>query len=217
MKKTIGLIILLLTAAPLWSQQDSTYFQVGVNVMRLLTMNQPVSELWNPYQLHVEWGNGQVGARVSLNVVSTSETEEPSSFNGNTRFSDDSTSMDLRVGAFMERRLGKSWSTKFAADFFITNRDRAYNTVTRDVDGLLVKQDITSSRSEVGGSISLIPEWHITSRVTLSTELNLLLASTSSSTSTRSSDFPEFNSIVDKGGNYVRLRPPTALFLLVRF
>ncbi|MFN8699999.1 MAG: hypothetical protein ACK500_01575 [Flavobacteriales bacterium] len=218
MRRNLLLFPLLVCAVSGFSQQDSSYIQVGINTARLVTMNRTIQEdIFNPYLLNFEWGNGKVGGRLSANYWSQTDTEKPSSFNGNSSFSDDTTSLDIRLGVFVERSLGKSWSVKWGADFFIAQRDRDYNTVVRDVDGLLVESAITSSRSETGGGLSVIPEWHITPRITLSTELNLLFAGTMSSSATTSSDFPEFNASVDKEGSYIRMRPPTALFLSVRF
>jgi hypothetical protein len=218
MKKNLLLIAALACAMNGLAQQDSSYIQVGINTARLVTLNKSIpNDVLNPYLLNFEWGNGKIGGRLSANYWSRTDTEQPSSFNGNSSFTDDTTSLDLRLGIFVERSLGKSWSVKWGADFFIGQRNRDYNTVVRDVDGLLVESAITSSYSETGGGLSVIPEWHITPRVTLSTELNLLFAGTMSTSATTSSDFPEFNTSVDKDGSYVRMRPPTALFLSVRF
>jgi hypothetical protein len=218
MTRNLILLILLVSALNASAQNDSSYIQVGINAARLVTLNRTIPDnILNPYLLNFEWGNGRIGGRFSSSYWSQSDSELPSSFNGNSEFSDDTISFDLRLGVFIERSLGKSWSVKWGADVFIAGRGREYNTVVRDVDGLLVESAITSTRSELGVGLSVIPEWHITPRITLATELNLLFAGTYSLNETTSSDFPEFNTKVEKQGNYRRMRPPTALFLSVRF
>ena len=218
MLRNLLLFPILVCAVSASAQQDSSYIQVGINTARLVTLNRTIQEdIFNPYLLNFEWGNGKIGGRFSASYWSQSDIEQPTSFNGNSEFSDDTVSLDLRLGVFIERSLGKSWSVKWGADVFISSRNRDFNTVVRDVDGLLVESAITSSRSETGGGLSVIPEWHITPRITLATELNLLFASTYSLSETTSSDFPEFNTKVEKLGSYIRMRPPTALFLSVRF
>jgi len=201
-----------------WAQSDSSYFEVGVNAFRLIGVPKATpAHLLNPYLLHAEFGNGKIGARFGLGMNFRSETEQPNATNGNSSFSDDTTSLDLRVGLVLAKNLSPRWSFKYGLDLFISSARRSYTSVVRDVDGLLVESTTESSRSETGGGLFVFPQFHITKRVSIATELNLLYASTLSEGSTTSSDFPEFNTVVSKEGSYFSLRPPTALFLIIRF
>jgi len=218
MKRILGVVLILTIAQSLRAQSDSSFFEVGINTFRLFGVQRGLSQsAINPYMLHAEWSSGKFGVRAGVGYTFQSDNELPSTFNGNSSFRDDTTSRDIRLGLVLNRTIGNKWSLKFGADYFTNYRGREYNTVIRDVNGLLVESKISNWRKESGVGLFIFPQWHITPRISLATELNFLIAGTRSEQSTRSSDFPEFDTEVKKDGKYTALRPPTALFLLVRF
>lgn len=201
-----------------FAQSDSSFFEIGVNAYRLIGVQRGLNQgVINPYMLHAEWSSGKFGVRAGVGYTFNSDTENPSSFNGNSSFKDDTTSRHIRLGVALNAGFSEKWSLRYGLDYFSAYMGREYNTVIRDVDGLLVESNIKNIRRESGVSIFMFPQWHITPRVSLATELSFLIAGTRSEQSTKSTDFPEFDTEVSKDGNYTAIRPPTALYLMIRF
>ncbi|MDZ4752278.1 MAG: hypothetical protein SGI87_11725 [Flavobacteriales bacterium] len=218
--KKLFFLFLLSPLTSLFAQSDSSYFDIGVNSFQLLRIGDNAvrnNEWMSPYVLHMEAGFGKVGIRVGLGFYQKSSTELPSAFNGNTGFDNDTSSTDLRIGLAFRTAIGNKWSLKYGADFVLSNRNHSFNTTIEDVDGNEIENTTEESFSSSGLGLFLFPQFHITPRMSVATEMQLLYLSDKISETVTSTNFPDFDSQKDVEGNRFFLRPPAALYLIMRF
>ena len=203
-----------------FAQNDSSYFDMGVNVFKLLpipTLEDPARDFVGPYMLHMEAGLGKVGIRLGLGYYKNSDTELPSATNGNTEFDNDTLSTDIRFGLSVRSAIGKKWSLKYGADFVLGKRNRAFNTVLQDQNQIQSNVETEYDQSASGLGLFIFPQYHISPRVSIATELQFLLLSTKTTETLTNSTFPDFNSEISRTGSLQYLFPPASLYLLIRF
>lgn len=218
MKKLFFLF--LLAPLSLFAQNDSSYFDIGMNAFKILPipkLEDPARNYVGPYMLHIEAGFGKLGIRLGLGYYKNSDTELPSASNGNTEFDNDTLSTDLRIGLSVRSELGKKWSLKYGADFVLGKRNRAFNTVLQDQNQIQSNVETEYDQSATGLGLFIFPQYHISPRVSIATELQLLLLSTKSTETLTNSTFPDFNSEISSEGNLRYIFAPASLYLILRF
>ncbi|MEY3398652.1 MAG: hypothetical protein RL220_1246, partial [Bacteroidota bacterium] len=116
MKKIFCLVLLAFQLGTHAQKSDSSYFDIGVNTIRIL--NWDAGDV-SPYAIHAEYGFGRVSLRAGAGMYSQSVTELPNTFNGNSEFTSDTSSMNLRFGLAVRSAIGSRWSLKYGADFLM--------------------------------------------------------------------------------------------------
>jgi hypothetical protein len=218
-KRFFALAITVLTLNVASAQRDSSYVEVGINAMRLVTLGQTPQQpdLWNPYLFTLEGGVKNFGVRIGASMTNYTHTELPVPVNGNLSMDNDSSRTDFRVGLFYSYNPDDKWSFKFGVDYFSANTETLSRTEFKEhTTNKLIIQELTVTRKESGIAPFINAQYHITPRVSLGTELLWRIG-----TFTQNELGTDTASPVDVERKYEGKRsfflPPTALFLSVRF
>jgi len=222
MKRVLVLVVAIMVMNVSRAQTDSGYVEVGMNAMRLLTFagNQQGSsnpEIWNPYLFTIEGSMKKFGLRFGFSKYNYTNTELPVGVNGLTRYDNDTSSTDMRIGLLYNFNLDSKWTLKLGVDYVSSKRERIERVEFKEGES---NEDVVTEETivvkESGFSPFVNIQYHITPRVSLSTELLWRITTYTDkqlATDTRT-DFS-----VDRNfeGKRNFIMPPTALFLTYRF
>ncbi len=202
------------------AQDDTSYVDVGVNVIRILNMGIGAQNLdydvWNPYMFTVDAHYKRIGMRMGFGHRSVTNTELPTLANGATIFEMDTLRRDFRIGLNWDIHLSSDWTCKLGVDYITTKDIKRNSAEFNNEDGTKVKTEHKIQRDESGFSPFIYLQYHITPRVSVGTEL--LWRITSFKISDRdNSNLNEANIERNYEGTRRTVMAPTALFLNVRF
>lgn len=219
MKRKLFVAIFALCSISGFTQTDSTFFEVGVNAVPVFRSIQKENSNieYSPYTLTLEKKFGKIGVRAGFGYSSDSFTELAGETNGNTEFSVDTASMDVRLGLVFYKDFKKSFSIKYGVDGIISNQSKEYNTLFIDEIGEEREVLNTTTSKGVGVSPFIFFQYHITPNFSLGTELSVRLLSANMEEKQESTETPGFNSSTSYTNSSFSVVPPSALFLIVRF
>jgi hypothetical protein len=222
MKKLWAILLLVLLSAKGYSQKnDSTYFELGLNAIKLtnflgLVDNPADYEDWNPYMFTAAYGKNRFYLRYGLGYKSIYRVEQPTNANGQSTFDTTSKSVDMRFGTGLQFYLSSKWTFRLGVDFFVANRFTSYEAKFKDFNGALIENVRNMEYKEKGLSPFLFVQYNIGRRIGLGTELLWRMSSYTLS----DSDLSNGNSAqINKeyAGSKRMLMAPSALFIQVRF
>lgn len=219
MKRKLIVAIFALCGISGYTQTDSSFIEVGVNAVPVFrSIQKENSDIeYSPYTLTLEKKFGKVGLRAGIGYSSDSFTELAGETNGNTEFTVDTASMDVRLGLVFYKDFKKSFSIKYGIDGIISNRSKEYNTLFIDEIGEEREVLNTTTSKGVGASPFIFFQYHVTPNFSLGTELSLRLLSANMEEKQESTETPGFNSLTSYSQTTFSVVPPSALFLIVRF
>ncbi|MDZ4824402.1 MAG: hypothetical protein SH856_13165 [Flavobacteriales bacterium] len=218
MKKSLVLPFILLSSLQGFTQKDSSFFELGLNTTRLITMfNLADGAQVSPYLINAEYNLGKFGLRLGAGHSSLNSNEEPGPVNGQTEFLSDSVNSDMRIGIVLHNRLSPKWSFKFGVDAIFSTARITNQTATKDGLGETHTTFSEFLRKESGASPFAWLQYHFSNRVSIATELQVFITSIQFNDEERNSQFPEFDTERIVATNRFSIEPPTALFLIVRF
>ncbi len=219
MQKYFFSIALICSSMLVSAQKDSTFFEIGMNVVPVIKniQNTESKFVTSPYLLTLEKSFGKVGLRVGAGYDSDSRTELADPSNGNTNFDNDTSSMDLRFGIVLYKNFNEKWSLKYGVDALISNQSRSSNTFFIDQTGN--ENETLTSLDSKGFGISpfLFAQYHVSKNFSLGTEIGFKYIGYTSVEKDENSEFPEFNTETNRESTVLSIVPPTSLFLIVRF
>ncbi len=202
------------------AQNDSSYVDFGVNVIRLANLGMGNSnlntEIWNPYLFTADAHYKRIGLRVGVGLRSVTNKELPTDANGMTTFEMDTSRVDLRIGLNYDFHLSPKWTCKFGMDYFISNETKRNTSEFTNEQDVKVETEHEIERNEKGISPFLYVQYHISPRVSLGTELLWRISSFTMS-DTDVSNLNDANIERKYEGTKRSIMAPTALFLNVRF
>jgi hypothetical protein len=219
MKKTLFIIGFVCASILSSAQKDSSFFEIGLNVFPVLrNYNSAESDITlNPYALQLEKSFGKFGLRVGAGYRSIENTEEPSDFNGQNTFVQDTSTMDLRFGVALYKNFSEKWSIKYGIDAIIANRSSNSNTVFVNANN--VRHETTNNTESSGFGVApfIFAQYHFSKNFSIGTELSFRYLNNDISTVRENTEFPEFNAEINRTKTETELLFPTALFVIVRF
>lgn len=219
MKKTLIIFAFLCTSILSLAQKDSSFFEIGLNVFPVLrNYNSAESEITlNPYALQIEKSFGKVGLRVGVGFRSTENTEEPSDFNGQNTFVQDTSTMDIRFGVALYKNFSEKWSIKYGIDAIIANRSSNSNTIFVNANN--VRHETTNNTESSGFGVApfIFAQYHFSKNFSIGTEMSFRYLNNDISMVRENTEFPEFNAEIIRTKTELELLFPTALFVIVRF
>lgn len=224
MKRVLVLVvaIMAMNVSKAQTQTDSGYVEVGMNAMRLLTFgNDPRitsnSETWNPYLFTLEGSMKKFGIRFGFSKYNYTNTELPVGVNGLTRYDNDTSSTDMRIGLLYNFNLDSKWTLKLGVDYISSKRERIERVEFKEGES---NEDVVTEETIVVKESGFAPfvniQYHITPKVSLSTEL-LWRVSTYTDKQLATDTRTDFNVERNFEGKRNFIMPPTALFLTYRF
>jgi len=202
------------------AQSDSTYFEVGMNAVRLLRLgmaNEVIdSDRWNPYMFTCNLGVKRLSLRFGLGYESVFRRELPTSANGQTSSDTSSIKSDVRFGLGWEIGLGKKWDVKLGADFIAARRHSAFTSKFTSEADVAVENRLETTMREGGISPFIFLQYHITKNVSVGTEV---LWRFSSYTMVETDNSNLNSAVLERNyeGRKRFLQAPSALFVSVRF
>lgn len=220
MKKFFILFIAATSLNAANAQTDSGYVEVGFNAMRLLTFgnNPQVSanpDLWNPYLFTLEGGFKKFGARVGYSVYSYTNAELPVGINGFTRYDNDTSRKDFRIGIFYSVKLDSKWTLKLGVDYFTAKTETLEKAAFTELGSdEVTSETVTTKESGFAPFINL--QYHISPKVSVGTELLWRISNYTTNqlaTDTRT----DFDVERNYEGKKNFIMAPTAIFLTYRF
>lgn len=203
-----------------YSQKDSSYLELGLNVFPLIkTIQSGSSDLMiNPYAFTAEYVvKSKFGVRAGVGFSSNSTEELPSLTNGNNTFINDTSSMDLRFGLFLNKKMGEKWTIKYGVDAVIENRSGSENTIFTDASNQRNETLVAREYSGFGVAPFLFAQYHLSKSFSVGTELSFRFINGSASRKTENTQFPDFNTELKEESTSNTILWPTALFLNIRF
>jgi hypothetical protein len=202
------------------AQSDSTYFEVGMNAIRLVRLGMDNGEIdsekWNPYMFTCNLGVKRLNLRFGIGHESMFRRELPSSANGQTTSDTTSIQSDVRLGLGWEIGMGKKWDVKLGADFILARRASVFTTKFINEADVAVENKLDYRMRERGLSPFIFLQYHLNKRVSLGTEI---LWRFSSYTLVETDDSNLNSAKLERKyeGTKRFLQPPSALFVNVRF
>jgi len=221
MKKTLLLLLVLLSSLVGRSQNDSSYFELGMNAIRLTNFlgiadDAANQDKWNPYMLTANYGRNKLALRCGMGYTYSFRVEEPTDANGQSTFDTTSKTLDFRIGMGREFRLSPKWTFRLGMDYFAANRFGSYEAKFKDHNGELIENVREITYKEKGVAPFMFVQYNMTSRVSFGTELLYRI----SSYTIFDKDLSSGNSMQinkDYSGAKRHLMAPSALFIQVRF
>ena len=219
MKKSFVLFICLLSATFTKAQQDSSFFEIGINAFRLVDRigggenNRNI----NPYLFTAEYSFGKIGLRAGAGIDRMSRENLPAPINGNTTLTADSNYTNLRFGLVYYKNLTTKWSMKAGIDYISANVEKSVETSFPDPNEGTITNLLESTRKESGISPFLYIQYHLSPRVSLGTELLCNITSWKQTDISSNSQFPNTDTEQEQQGKSFVFLAPSALFLSVRF
>jgi Outer membrane protein beta-barrel domain len=217
MKKILFLFIALIAFVNAKSQ-DSTYLELGINTARLLTLRDNKAASISPYVFTVEYKfSKKIGLRAGMGMYSNSEIQPANASNLNVRYQTDTSASAIRVGLVFYKTFNDKWSIKYGLDGQFNKREKASQTDAVDATNTAIRTTKKTAFSESGVDAFLFAQYHLTKRVSLGTEMMFAFLSSKSTDTETNSQFPTFDSTIDKNVTKRNLMAPTSLFLIFRF
>lgn len=220
MKKLIYTIALVITFVRTNAQTDSTYVEIGVNTLRIVSIlldDKPTDfEVWNPYLFTFEAHVKRVNLRFGFGQNKEEISEIPTAANGKVYVLNDTVRTDMRFGLGYDFKMHKRWSMRLGVDFFTLRELQSMRTEYLNENGNVVKTTREVSTKTNGFAPFVYFQFHLTSRVSLGTEL-LYRISSYKSTDIDSNSLNEFTIEREFEGKKRIVMAPTALFLCARF
>lgn len=219
MKKSITLIICLWSAIITQAQQDSSFFEVGINAFRLVDRVSGGSDRSNinPYLFTAEYSFGKIGIRTGLDINNMSRKDLPAPVNGNTTLTADSSYSNMRFGLVYYKNLTSRWSMKTGIDYIMATQKSSVETSFPDPNQVDVVNLLEATRKESGISPFFYVQYHLSPRVSLGTELLCNITSWKRTETSSNSQFPITDTKREQEGSSFVFMAPSALFLSVRF
>lgn len=202
------------------AQSDSTYFEVGMNAIRLVRLGMDNGEIdsekWNPYMFTCNLGVKRLNLRFGVGYESMFRRELPSSANGQTTSDTTYIKSDVRLGLGWEIGMGKKWDVKLGADFIMARRASVFTTTFINDADVAIENKLEYTLRERGISPFIFLQYHINKRVSLGTEI---LWRFSGYTMTEIDNSNLNSTVLERRyeGTKRLLQAPTALFVNVRF
>jgi len=217
-------LLLFIAAACLFlnvrAQSDSAYFEVGMNVIRLVKMGvgngEMESDKWNPYMFTCNLGIKRISLRFGVGYESVFRNELPTSANGQTSSDTSFIKSDMRFGLGWEIGLGKKWDVRLGADFITARRTSAFTSKFIGEENVAIENKLENVMRERGISPFIFLQYHVTKRVSLGTEM-LWRFSSYTIVETDDSNLNSTTLVRDFEGTKRFLQAPSALFVNVRF
>ena len=220
MKKIFFALVVFATALTSKAQTDSSYFEVGVNAIRVINLGLGSSKLdynvWNPYMITAEGHYKRIGLRLGMGMNSQKNTELPTETNGMTRTDADSSRTDFRVGLNWDINMGPKWTFKLGVDYFMAKQSTLYKAdFVNEADEHVINSFETKYK-EKGFSPVVYIQFHISERISIGTELLWRISTYISSDSDKNSlnENTLFHIFL---GSKSYMMAPTSLFLCARF
>jgi len=219
MKKSFLLFICLVCASVTQAQLDSSFFEVGINAIRLIDrMAGGVNNTnINPYLFTAEYSFGKIGIRAGADINNMSRKDLPAPLTGNTSLIVDSSYTNFRFGLVYYKNLTPKWSMKAGIDFVMAVEKTSVETSFPDPNQVDITNLLEASRKESGISPFFHIQYHLSPRVSLGTELLCNITSWKKMESSSNSQFPIADTEIEQEGKSFVLQAPSALFLNVRF
>ncbi|MFO0360060.1 MAG: hypothetical protein ACK50N_06140 [Flavobacteriales bacterium] len=219
MKKTLFIIGFVCSSILGTAQKDSSFFEIGLNVFPVIrNYNSAESDITlNPYALQLEKSFGKFGLRVGAGYRSIENTEEPSDFNGQNTFVQDTSTMDLRLGVVLYKNFNEKWSIKYGVDAIVANRSSNSNTIFVNANNIRHETTNNTESSGFGVAPFIFAQYHFSKNFSIGTEMSFRYLNNEISTVRENTEFPEFNAEINRTKTEVELLFPTALFVIVRF
>ena len=219
MKKTLFIIGFVCSSILGTAQKDSSFFEIGLNVFPVIrNYNSAESDMTlNPYALQLEKSFGKFGLRVGAGYRSIENTEEPSDFNGQNTFVQDTSTMDLRLGVVLYKNFNEKWSIKYGVDAIVANRSSNSNTIFVNANNIRHETTNNTESSGFGVAPFIFAQYHFSKNFSIGTEMSFRYLNNEISTVRENTEFPEFNAEINRTKTEVELLFPTALFVIVRF
>lgn len=219
MKRTFILFVFLCCATIVKAQQDSSFFEIGINAFRLVdrigggSNNQNI----NPYLFTAEYSFGKIGLRAGAGIDKMSRENLPAPVNGNTTLTADSNYTNLRFGLVYYKNLTAKWSMKTGIDYMSAKEEKSVETSFPDPNEGTITNLLESTRKESGISPFFHIQYHVSPRVSLGTELLCNITSWKQTDTSSNSQFPITDTEQEQQGKSFVFQAPSALFLSVRF
>jgi len=219
MKKTLFIIGFVCSSILGSAQKDSSFFEIGLNVFPVIrNYNSAESDITlNPYALQLEKSFGKFGLRVGAGYRSIENTEEPSDFNGQNTFVQDTSTMDLRFGVVLYKNFNEKWSIKYGVDAIVANRSSNSNTIFVNANNIRHETTNNTESSGFGVAPFIFAQYHFSKNFSIGTEMSFRYLNNEIATVRENTEFPEFNAEINRTKTEVELLFPTALFVIVRF
>lgn len=221
MKKTLLLLTVLASSIMGRSQEDSSYFELGLNAIKLTNFlgvadNVAKQDEWNPYVLTANYGRNKLALRCGMGYTSSFRVEEPTDANGQSTFDTTAKTMDFRIGVGREFRLSSKWTFRMGLDYFVASRFSSYEAKFKDHNGELIENVREITYNEKGVSPFLFIQYNMTPRVSCGTELLYRMSAyTMFDKDSSSGNSTQINK--DYSGAKRHLMAPSALFIQIRF
>jgi len=221
MKKTLLLLTVLASSIMGRSQEDSSYFELGLNAIKLTNFlgiadDAARQDEWNPYMLTANYGRNKLALRCGMGYSSSFRVEEPTPANGESTFDTTAKTMDFRVGIGREFRLSSEWTFRIGLDYFVANRFSSNEAKFKDHNAVLIENVREMSYKEKGASPFMFVQYNFTPRVSCGTELLYRVSAyTMSDKDTSSGNSTQI--IKQYSGAKRYLMAPSALFIQIRF
>ncbi len=219
MKKTLLIIGFVCLSFLSNAQKDSSFFEIGLNVFPVLrNYNASESDITlNPYALQLEKSFGKFGLRAGAGFRSIENTEDPSDFNGQNTFVQDTSTLDIRFGMVVYKNFNEKWSIKYGVDAVIANRSSNSNTIFTNANN--IRHETTNNTESNGFGVSpfIFAQYHFSKNFSIGTEMSFRYLSNDITIVRENTEFPEFNAEIIRTKTELELLFPTALFVIVRF
>jgi hypothetical protein len=145
------------------------------------------------------------------------QTEFPGNANGNSTYVEDSSSMHMRVGLVLYKDFNRRFSMKYGIDYVSGNgSSNNKSTVIAENDIEVINTNQIESKYS-GFSPFVYFQYHINEHFSLGTEMLMMYTKETITETISSSAFPTFSSEKKKELTSFSVKPPAALFLVVRF
>lgn len=202
------------------AQSDSSYLDVGVNIIRIINMGVGAQNLnpdvWNPYMFTLDAHYKRIGARVGIGHRSVQNNELPTEANGLTTFEMDTTRTDVRLGLNWDVHLNPKWTFKLGLDYVKSVDMNRNATEFTNENNDVVETEHKIERIEKGIAPFVFVQYHITPRMSVGTELSWRITSFTMY-DRDTSNLNDANIERKYEGIRRSVMAPTALFLNVRF
>lgn len=217
MKHFLGAIIFSCASLFGSAQKDSSFVEVGMNVIPIIKNFNNSNWEVSPYMLQLEGSTGKVGLRVGLGLNSINFTELAGPTNGNVESNIDSSTVDLRFGLVLYKNFSPKWSLKYGIDGIISNSNSSRNDFFTNSLGTEIETIRSTSSKGFGVGAFLFAQYHISNHFSVGTELSFRTITSQIEIKDTNSEFPEFDSLINRENRQVGVLAPTSLFLIIRF
>lgn len=223
MKKFVVRLIAFLWIVPAGaSAQDTTFHEIGLNatpfVNQYLNLGAGSNFVSSPYMVTYEHRFGCIGGRFGIGATATKSTDNPVNDKPTEPALHNNTStLNLRLGAVLYKDLSKRWSLKYGVDGVFSRGSSKSWTVVSDLFGQEIKSTTSNMNWRVGAAPFIFAQWHVTDHFSLGTEILATLTFGEDVDKVTNTAFPEFDTSQKSSSVNFSIDPPTALFFIFRF